>query len=783
MDDDQPANDPPDDGSEPAAAGAPAASAEPAAAPGATPDRASAGSGRPVSRRQLVGRVVAVLGLASIAITQPLLDLLGANPEFFVSADLATGQIVAVALVVTFVPAVVLSAVMVGAHAVDRRAGTIAHHVIVATLVALFVLAVMRLVGVTSLAAAVVPAVLAGAAVAWVEQVSSGVRTFLHLLALSSVAFLVLFLTGSRAADLVVASGGTGRGSVAVGDTTTPVVMLVLDEFPLTSIVDTEGRINAARFPNLAALADTSTWFRNASSVFPRTHVALPSMMTGTVTEEDALPIARDNPRNLFTMLGGAYPINRYEILSDLCPSDLCAAHGTGDVGESLTDVAIVYGHRVLPPTLRDLLPSIDGTWGAFGRGGEVLGDDDAAAPDDEGGPATLTTDTTAPTTSTPDTRAPDSSATAGTDASGGGSLDTGSSAAIVDADDPYAKWASLGTEVTGPVGQTAALGELIDAIPAEPTFTFIHVTLPHSPWQLTPWGDTNTATTRSTEDLDDPLIDHSTAQLERRHIMQVGALDTRIGQLRAHLVDQGIWDDALVVLTSDHGANFIPPDLWRDLTDENRDDILRVPLLVKLPGQLDGVVRDEPASVIDIVPTIADVLDVDTDWAFDGHSLLDGSDPTVEPLVSPSVDALLARVGRHDERVDRDGDWADLVAFGPLADLVGTGVDQWEIGDDSPTAISFDEEGRLDDLTADGPKPYILNGSVLTDEPEDFLVAVNGRVAGIGSGFDPSGDMARFSSLVTDVYQPGANELRAYTVTGTGDDVVLHEMGSATSR
>ena len=48
-------------------------------------------------------RSLVILGLSGLAVTQPLLDLFGRNPEFFVAGRYNAGQIVWFALVVAFV--------------------------------------------------------------------------------------------------------------------------------------------------------------------------------------------------------------------------------------------------------------------------------------------------------------------------------------------------------------------------------------------------------------------------------------------------------------------------------------------------------------------------------------------------------------------------------------------------------------------------------------------------------------------------------------------------------
>ena len=65
-----------------------------------------------------------------------------------------------------------------------------------------------------------------------------------------------------------------------------------------------------------------------------------------------------------------------------------------------------------------------------------------------------------------------------------------------------------------------------------------------------------------------------------------------------------------------------------RNLSPHNLHDILPVPLLVKLPHQDQGLISDRNVQVVDILPTIAEVLNVDLPWRVDGRSLLETSQP-----------------------------------------------------------------------------------------------------------------------------------------------------------
>ena len=86
-------------------------------------------------------------------------------------------------------------------------------------------------------------------------------------------------------------------------------------------------------------------------------------------------------------------------------------------------------------------------------------------------------------------------------------------------------------------------------------------------------------------------------------------------------LKQEGLWDRALVVVTADHGVSFRAGSPFKESDDKNVADIMSVPLFIKLPGQHGGSVSDRNVQSIDVLPTIADALDVELPWQTDGRS------------------------------------------------------------------------------------------------------------------------------------------------------------------
>jgi hypothetical protein len=116
-----------------------------------------------------------------------------------------------------------------------------------------------------------------------------------------------------------------------------------------------------------------------------------------------------------------------------------------------------------------------------------------------------------------------------------------------------------------------------------------------------------------------DPFL---TRHNEQRFLLQVGFVDRELGRLMRRLRQRRLFDRALIVVTADHGTAFeIGVRDRRQVTRGNIDEVAPVPLFVKAPGQRRGRVSRAYANTLDVLPTIADVLDVPIPYRVDGRS------------------------------------------------------------------------------------------------------------------------------------------------------------------
>jgi arylsulfatase A-like enzyme len=208
-----------------------------------------------------------------------------------------------------------------------------------------------------------------------------------------------------------------------------------------------------------------------------------------------------------------------------------------------------------------------------------------------------------------------------------------------------------------------------IDTLDEGPFFLFAHYFDVHSDWDRLPYdapdeyrrrfaGDppvgfrtgngsvaatrwltlqNRTGTTLSAEEL---------LYIEHLYDASIAWTDAQIGLLFDALAKRGRLDRAIIVVTADHGEEF--QEHGKMLHTQIYDELLRIPLLISLPemrGERGPTCRPRPglpsvaagrtramAQHVDLLPTLADCLGIDSPPGVQGHSLfpvLGGAAPT----------------------------------------------------------------------------------------------------------------------------------------------------------
>ena len=539
----------------------------------APPEAAAAGSdsGRLPTLREALLAFGHLTVLSTFALAQPLFSLLSDNPEFFAARGSTPADIIVFSVLLVFLPPLALLGLELLFGLAGPLVRRIVHLVLVALLAAvIFVQALKDALG-SSDVLLVGVALALGAIAAALYARAEPVRSFMTVLTPAPLVFLVIFLFISPVSKITLADEAAAKsvGNVA----RVPVVMIVFDEFPSTSLMDARRHIDAERYPGFARLARDSTWFRNAHSVYDSTTRAVPAIMDGNYPEKDTLPTSSEHPNSIFALLGKTHRMNVSEEATTVCPSDLCTDSRTEEpfldrLSSMTDDLSLVYAHVVAPPGVERDLASVSENWGNFGG--------------DAGG---------------------------------------GSTTAAV----PSAEEAQTRANLNG--NRRQRFEAWTDAIQPgrRPALNFKHALLPHVPWQYLPNGQLYR------RQADDPVSNLSrqsyedegqVEQLQMRHLLQLGFADLEIQRLIKHLKDTGTYDDSLIVVTADHGVSFKQGQFdRRNVNEENIDEISPVPLFVKRPDQKKGRIDDSIVETTDILPTIADVLGIELPDEADGRS------------------------------------------------------------------------------------------------------------------------------------------------------------------
>ena len=110
---------------------------------------------------------------------------------------------------------------------------------------------------------------------------------------------------------------------------------------------------------------------------------------------------------------------------------------------------------------------------------------------------------------------------------------------------------------------------------------------------------------------------------------------DQQVGAVVRVLEESGLLDESVVIVTSDHGEEFLEHGgLGHGYTHHR--EVLRVPLVIAGPGVSRGVV-EQPVSMVDLMPTVLEMVGVEVPEGIDGRSFAPSvADSAVAPAPRP---------------------------------------------------------------------------------------------------------------------------------------------------
>jgi arylsulfatase A-like enzyme len=188
-----------------------------------------------------------------------------------------------------------------------------------------------------------------------------------------------------------------------------------------------------------------------------------------------------------------------------------------------------------------------------------------------------------------------------------------------------------------------AAVFNWLDARPdaAQPTFLYVHFMEPHAPYDppaealAKAFGGAPQPDLQRVNDFMEmpgfPPDDEVVAAARLYYDAEVAAMDTSLRALFAGLEQRGFLRDAVVVLLADHGEELKEHGLLGH-HQTLYEEVIRIPLMIQMPGQATRQDIAAPVETLDIAPTLLARLGIEAPASFVGLSL-DRDLPGARPL------------------------------------------------------------------------------------------------------------------------------------------------------
>jgi Sulfatase len=324
-------------------------------------------------------------------------------------------------------------------------------------------------------------------------------------------------------------------------------------------------------------------------------------------------------------------------------------------------------------------------------------------------------------------------------------------------------------------------------------TLYFKHALLPHVPWIFLPSGRQHRLTAQdpvpglaSPRGFHDPDL---TKVNMLRHQLQVGYTDRQLGRLIGQMEEAGIWKRALIVVTADHGYAWeLGVATRRRTSRSNVAQMAPVPLFIKAPGQRRGRTVGSYVRTVDIVPTIADLLNVRPGYNVDGSSafsrkvrrrrrvrVIDRDFNGVVAISARAIERRRRQFVRRKLRMfgagpERGPDIALFRGIGPNRELLGRSLSELAVAARSSASANLAEAGALANVDMSSElRPVHIAGTIAGGgrEKRDLAVAVNGSIEAVGRSFFLKGNRAEVFSVVVPEWtlRQGRNDVRVFEV------------------
>jgi uncharacterized membrane protein len=677
-----------------------------------------------------------IITLWAFAVAQPVYDIFAQYPIFFIAHGSRPSDIILLAVCISLcIPCVIaVAAWMLGR--INKTAHVVIYNVLITLLAVITVLPLLNKIQILSDALIISFAVLfsIGFTVAYI--LSTNLKNLISVLSIAALIFPVYFIEFSPVRQLVSQRDITQQSGSQVIGNPVPVVVIIYDEIPLASLMDENRRIDPVHYPNFHQFASDSYWFRNFTVHAPFTEYTVATMLTGRYSIENDVPLTSEAyPETLFTLLGSAgYRAVPIGIVEKLCPDaywDQTLYHAVPArrrIPVLIADMSMVYLHIILPPGLSAKLPAVDNDWNNF---------------------VSLT------------------------------------------ANNNLSDKLSLEHQFIKSLAPSF-----------KPSLYVLKLHDIHNPWQKLPSGksytqDRNMPGYYQYRDRNVKLAGFGAkiwtdnewlvAQGYQRHLLCVKSADATLGKLIDSLKKLDMYDDALIIVTSDHGCAFHPGQRNRGDKMIVRTDTLPVPFLLKLPRQREAVINDDNVEAVDVLQTIADIMDVTVPWDVEGRSAFDRDTPprdlkrfywrghrfTFDAAGEEKYESLNKKLAIFGSGMSRPN---GLFQIGPYGDLVGQSPEDFDL-QRSLLEIAFNEKPQFDNVDTNNPvfAPCYISGSVLfspsTDEPVHIAIGVNGNIEAVTQTYkeETSSHAEFFAIIPEESLKSGKNDITFFEILPAG--------------
>ena len=208
--------------------------------------------------------------------------------------------------------------------------------------------------------------------------------------------------------------------------------------------------------------------------------------------------------------------------------------------------------------------------------------------------------------------------------------------------------------------------------------------------------------------------------------------VDTQLATLFAYLRQVGIFDDTLLIVTSDHGESMFEHRRYVSHAYTLSEQEIRIPLLVRLPGARVVGRRDELVQLVDLKPLILDELELSAD------SDLAGRNPLVEGESGDAGQWVRGEASHTGARYIRTRDWK----------VVSATTDAWETKKRifGAQAGRFDTGWQIFNLADDPAESENLFGESVSGDVRRLIATLrsfNAPGQGLGEAPAPEGEHA----------------------------------------